>query len=363
MPSVCIAGLCKHFNPSAGLRPIALDVADGEHLVVVGPSGAGKTTLLRLIAGLETPDSGAIAFDGRDVTHAPPHVRHVALIAQRPALYPHLDVRHNLSIGVELRKPPFWRRERSATTVSTDDLNRRVNEAADWLGLTPLLSRSVADLSGGEAQRVVLGRAVVSRHPLWLLDEPLAHLDASNKRLIRAELLLLRDRLRPTMIEVTHDPLDALTLGGRVAVLSEGRLEQVGPPAEVYSRPQSRAVATSLGWPPMNFIDGSLAPGKTGAAESLRSERRFGKPVTLGVRPEGLALGPGELDLGEWHLLHVHPGGLAGLWRLAREGSTLMRWARPGELATSPVRLHAPPEACHWFDGDGQRMKETPTQG
>src|SRR4051812_32209012 len=158
MPSIVIRELAKRYAPGAGLQPLSLDIADGEHLVVVGPSGAGKSTLLRLIAGLERPDAGTISFDGRDVTHAPPHARNLSLIAQRPALYPHLNVRRNLSIGVDLRKPPWWRRGESLSPVVPHELDRRVQEAAEWLGLTPLLSRSVSDLSGGEAQRVVLGR-------------------------------------------------------------------------------------------------------------------------------------------------------------------------------------------------------------
>jgi ABC-type sugar transport system ATPase subunit len=255
-----------------------------------------------------------------------------------------------LAAGVKLRQSfgKIWRRlMRRPDPVSASDLALRVATAADWLQLAPLLDRRVQTLSGGEEQRLVLGRAVVSQHPLWLLDEPLEHLDPAVRQSIRAELLLLRERLGPTMIEVSHDPVDALQRGHRVAVVSEGRIEQVGPPAEVYARPASRCVATSLGWPPMNFIEGTrAAPGGDGEI--------------LGVRAEDLALGSGGIDLGLWRIERVDPLGIAGLWTVKRDGQRLQRWARPGEMTTEMVRLSVARERCHRFDAKtGRRIERS----
>src|SRR4051812_36600967 len=204
MPAVGLRSVTKLYPATkAGVRGVSLEVADGEHLVIVGPSGAGKTTVLRLIAGLETPDSGQIVFDDRDVTRWPPHARHVALVAQRPALFPHRSVRRNLSASVEFRQGGWLRALFRKRQVSKAELDARVAEAARILGLTPLLDRRPHHLSGGEQQRVALGRAWVDRAGVWLLDEPLAHLESALKSQIRAELHLLRGRVGATMIEVT----------------------------------------------------------------------------------------------------------------------------------------------------------------
>jgi ABC-type sugar transport system ATPase subunit len=343
MVLIRLEGLTKIYPGGGGVRDITLDVPSGSHVIVVGPSGAGKSTLLRLIAGLESPDSGRIFFDDRDITRVPPHERIVAFVAQRPALYPHLNVRRNLTIGVELRTGLFTRAD--AATI------QRAVEAADWLGIAPLLDRPVSDLSGGEQQRVVLGRAVVSRHPIWLLDEPLIHLDPVTRDQVRSQLHLLRGRLGPTMIEVTHDPADAAQ-GQHVAVLFDGRLAQVGPPAEVSARPKSRGVATSLGWPPMNFIDGPAAPN-AGAG---------GANCALGVRPEDVGIGPapaGATDLGEWVLVRVDALGPRPLWTLMRNGVRLRRWAEIDDVSSPHVQLHVKAGCLHRFDATtGKRLME-----
>jgi ABC-type sugar transport system ATPase subunit len=230
------------------------------------------------------------------------------------------------------------------------------------LKITPLLDRMPQGLSGGEQQRVVIGRAAVSRHPVWLLDEPLAHLDPATRLAVRDELLLLQDVLLPTIIEVTHDPIEARSLGRRVAVLNNGRLEQVGTPAEVYARPQSRSAATSLGWPPMNFIDGSLAAPDAGApARSFRLHGE-GRAVVLGVRAEDVGAGPapeGAADLGEWIEGRVEEHGVGSLRLMRRDGPVVRRWAAPGEPAGAKPRLWVAADRCHWFDpADGTRITD-----
>lgn len=335
--------MSKRFPGGGGISDVTLTVYPSEHFVVVGPSGSGKTTLLRLIAGLESPSAGLIQLNNVDVTNLAPHLRNVGYLGQRPALYPHLNVSRNLGFGVELRQSAW----RSETAVSPSDLANRIKEAANWLGLTSfLLDRSITGLSGGEQQRVVLGRMIVARHPLLLLDEPLAHLDSQTRDAIRWQLHLLRQQQSPTIIEVTHDPVDARTLGDRIAVLLDGRVAQVGTPAEVYARPNSRGVATSLGWPSMNFIAGSAAPD-AGATELVSF------PGLLGVRPEDVGVGPapvGAIDLGNWQLLRVETPGPLPLWTLVNAEMQLRRWAGPMDEPCESVRLHVLPSREHWFD-------------
>lgn len=337
------------FPGGGGIGDVELEVRRSEHFVIVGPSGSGKTTLLRLIAGLESPAAGAICFDQVDVTPLAPYRRQVGLLGQRPALYPHLTVGRNLASAVEMRQSGWG----VPKTVSADDLSQRVAHVAKALELESLLSRSIAGLSGGEQQRIGLGRLMVARPHLWLLDEPLAHLDPAIRDGIRWQLLLFRQQQCPTIIEVTHDPVDARTLGDRVAVLLDGRVAQVGTPAEVYARPLSRGVATSLGWPSMNFIAGSAAP-VAGATEPLAF------PGVLGVRPEDVGIGPppaGAIGLGEWRLVRVESPGPMPLWTLIQGELRLRRWAQPTDQARERFELHVLPGRDHWFDRQtGQRL-------
>jgi hypothetical protein len=227
----------------------------------------------------------------------------------------------------------------------------RAEDAADKLGIRALLSRSVHDLSGGEQQRVAIGRAIVSGHPVWLWDEPFAHLDPLTRQELREQLHLIRAVQGPTILEVTHDPGDACS-GQRVIVLTGSCVAQIGPPAEVSARPNSRGVATSLGWPPMNIIDGPAAPA-AGAP---------GLPCAWGVLPRDIGLGPapvGALDLGDWDLSRVESPGPRPLWSMLREGCRLYRWANPDEPTEPRVRLHA----VRWtrFDArTGQRIPDGP---
>ncbi len=301
------------------LDGLALAAADGELLVLVGPSGCGKTTTLRVIAGLELPDSGSVRLDGRDLTGLAPRHRDVAMVFQHPALYPHLSVRENLAFGLSLRRTP------------RAEVRARVDEAADMLGIGDLLDRRPKTLSGGQQQRVALGRAVVRRPRLFLLDEPLASLDGPLRTRMRAEIRRLQAHLGTAMIYVTHDQTEAMTLGHRVAVLDEGRVQQVDEPQTLYRRPANRRVAALIGSPPMNLVEGRLercdgtltfvhgrielaVPGNWAAA----LESRARGPVVLGVRPEhlGLIAGLGRTQavvravepLGPESLVHLDTG-------------------------------------------------------
>ena len=280
-------------NGVRGASNLSLEVADGELLAIVGPSGSGKTTTLRLIAGLESVTSGTICIGGRVVNAIAPRDRDVAMVFQRPALYPHLNVRRNILFGLKLRRAARSRQEREAA----------VEEVARLLRIEHLLNRKPAELSGGERQRVALGRAIIRRPAVFLLDEPLSHLDFGLQTELRQELHLLQRRLRATMIYVTHDPQEATALGDRVAVLYEGAALQAGRPQELYERLRHRLVASLLSTPPMSFLDGTLL-AKAGqlrlvaedaelVVPSLQAEewsKLAGKPVSLGFRPEAVCL-------------------------------------------------------------------------
>src|SRR6516165_2012106 len=237
MASVSLDHISKQYpNGVQALVDVCLDAADGELLALVGPSGCGKTTLLRIIAGLETPTAGRVHIGDRDVTACPAYRRDVAMVFQRPTLYPHLNVRSNLTFGHDARRPFSWLRPDSAR-------ESLIADAAGILGLSDLLDRRPAELSGGQQQRVALGRAIV-RHPaVFLLDEPLSNLDSRLRQEMRRELHLLHKRLRATMFYVTHDQEEALTLGDRVVVLDRGRVQQADRPTALYERPANCFVA------------------------------------------------------------------------------------------------------------------------
>ena len=305
MAQVVIEQLTKEY-PRAGAPPmraldaLSLSVEDGEVLAVVGPSGAGKTTLLRVIAGLEEATGGTIRIGGEVVNDRPAAAREVGMVFQRDALFPHLTVRENLGLGLKLRKFP------------KTEIESRVNAAAELLGLTPLLERKPGLLSGGERQRVSLGRAMARQPKLLLLDEPLSSLDPPLRRQLRLELTRLRERSGTTMIHVTHDQAEALTLGDRVAVMNQGKLEQVADPLTLYHQPANLFVAGFIGWPPMNFFPGTLrrqarelvfvAADSPGFSVRVPEERAgqpgdcLEKTVLLGLRPEdiGVAAQPAE---------------------------------------------------------------------
>jgi multiple sugar transport system ATP-binding protein len=316
------------------IRDFSLSVHPGELLVIMGPSGSGKTTVLRLIAGLDEPTQGTITFDGRLMNGVPPHRRDVAMVFQRPALYPHWSVGRNLAFGLRESR-----------------ISNRLGDVIDLLGLERFLLRRPGQLSGGEQQRVALGRALARQPAVFLLDEPLSNLDATARNELRAEVHLLHERLGTTMIYVTHDPAEATALADRLAVLAHGALQQVGTPEELVERPVNRYVAATVAWPPPSFLDGRLVGTEHGLvfqggdavivlpAQARQLQETCGNgPVILGLRPEALNLVAEAdrtgLDMvvtrterwGNSHLLGLQ----CGQWRLTVY-DTLKRSIRTGE--------------------------------
>ncbi len=296
MAEVVLERVSKTYaNGVEALRGIDLRIEDGERIALVGPTGSGKTTLLRLIAGLESPTRGSIRIGGRSVHSLPPHRRNVAMVFQRPALYPHLSVRGNLGFGLFPRSgwlDRLWPGKRR-----NGDIETRIIGVARLLGLEALLERRPDTLSGGQQQRVALGRAMVREPAAFLLDEPLSNLDAQLRLEMRRELHLLHRRLRATMIYVTHDRDEAMTLGERVVVLDRGAIRQADPPRVVYDEPSDCFVAGFIGWPPMNLLPGEMLEVEDRLSfkigdVSLESRRRpdwrpfIGRKLTLGIRPE-----------------------------------------------------------------------------
>jgi multiple sugar transport system ATP-binding protein len=305
MAEILIANLTKTYTDGAmAVQDLTLGVADGEFLVLVGPSGCGKSTVLRCVAGLEASTSGTIAINGRRVDHLPPQSRDLAMVFQTYALYPHLNVYDNLAFGLKVRGVP------------KDEIRERVRAVAAQLAILPLLYKKPRELSGGERQRVALGRAIVRQPQAFLMDEPLSNLDAALRVKMRTELLKLHRELGITALYVTHDQTEALTMGDRVAVLNQGRLQQVAPPRELYERPANQFVAAFIGSPAMNFITARLSRASgvvrlevAGRTQTLPQDflddhpelvPYLSQPVILGVRPEHLGPGrslPGQAEL------------------------------------------------------------------
>ena len=317
----------KSYGSVDALTELDLDVADGELLTVVGPSGCGKTTALRLLAGLEDPSSGRVHVGGRDVTDVPPHRRDVAMVFQDLALFPHLTARENVAFGPRIRGE-----NRSGTA-------RRVDELGQRLGLADALDRYPDQLSGGQRQRVALARAMVRSPRAYLLDEPLSDLDAQLRVQARAEIVELHREIAATMIYVTHDQAEAMTMGDRVAVLADGRLQQIGPPVEVYDEPANLVVAGFVGSPPMNLVDGGGATG-----------RALGGAVgeVLGVRPEHFMIDSAGALAATISVVERF-GSETVLWVATADGARLAvrtephRVAAPGDvlaLTVAPGRLH-----------------------
>ncbi len=343
MASVRLEGVTKTYpNGHVAAKGLDLEIRDGEFMVLVGPSGCGKSTALRMIAGLETPTGGRIMIGDRDVTALPPQERDIAMVFQTYALYPHMTVRENLAFGLRMRG------------TTRELIDQRVQEAARALGLEPVLGRRPAQLSGGQRQRVALGRAIVREPKVFLFDEPLSNLDAKLRVETRAELARLHRRLGATVVYVTHDQEEAMTLGWRVAVMRDGFLQQVAPPMELYRRPANRFVTEFVGSPGMNFLPGDTVAG-------IGDRRADG--VTLGVRPHDLTVVPqGTGDIDAWVDV-VEP-----------RGSELLVYLRLGAKGDgAELRVVAPPEPAieeervvgvkfdrarlHWFEGEiGRRV-------
>lgn len=291
MSGVALRNVTKSFNKTVVVKNVNLEIAQGEFVVLVGPSGCGKSTTLRMVAGLEEPTSGQIFIGGRDVTRLEPKDRDIAMVFQDYALYPHMTVEENMAFGLKLRKK------------SKQEIRQRIAKAAGILHIDHLLKRYPRELSGGQRQRVALGRAIVREPQVFLMDEPLSNLDAKLRVQMRAEIVKLQRQLNTTTIYVTHDQVEAMTMGDRIVVMKDGVVQQVGTPQEIYNQPANRFVAGFLGSPGMNFMDGELItsggrlefqapgirlplPGKKVTAPAGRQK------VVLGIRPENISLVP-----------------------------------------------------------------------
>jgi multiple sugar transport system ATP-binding protein len=293
MAGVAFEGVAKVYpDGTRAVSDMNLEVHDGEFMVLVGPSGCGKTTALRMVAGLENISEGVVRIGERVVNHVPPRDRDIAMVFQSYALYPHLTVYENIAFGLKLRKE------------KKSEIDQRVQEAARILGLEPFLKRKPRALSGGQRQRVAMGRAIVRRPQAFLMDEPLSNLDAKLRVQTRAEIAKLQNDLGTTTLYVTHDQIEAMTMGDRVAVMRKGELQQVAPPQELYDRPVNLFVGGFIGSPAMNMVEATLAKSNGGytveaGAQRIALDSDFvsarpalatyvGKPVVLGIRPEDL---------------------------------------------------------------------------
>ena len=325
----------KRFGDVEVIRPLDLTIEDGEFAVFVGPSGCGKSTLLRLIAGLEDVSGGSIQIDGQDATDVPPAKRGLAMVFQSYALYPHMSVRKNIAFPLRMAK------------IDKAEQERRVAQAADVLNLTDYLDRRPGQLSGGQRQRVAIGRAIVREPAAFLFDEPLSNLDAALRVGMRLEISELHKRLETTMIYVTHDQVEAMTMADKIVVLQAGVIEQVGSPLDLYRNPRNLFVAGFIGSPKMNFVSGEEA-GKHDAH-------------TIGVRPEHIQVSSNEGDwsgivgvsehLGSDTFFHIHETGLA-------ETITVRAGGEVGFNHGDRVRLSPRRDVIHRFDAHGLRIAQ-----
>jgi multiple sugar transport system ATP-binding protein len=344
----------KYDNGFHAVKDVDLEIRDKEFLVLVGPSGCGKTTTLRMVAGLEEITSGEILIGDRVVNELPPMDRDIAMVFQNYALYPHKTVFDNMAFGLQMRR------------YSQDEVKKRVREAAEILGIEVLLERKPRQLSGGQRQRVAVGRAIV-RHPqVFLFDEPLSNLDAKLRVQMRVELKRLHERLETTAIYVTHDQVEAMTLGTRVVVMKDGRVQQIGEPLELYGRPANKFVAGFIGSPAMNFVEVAISgSGEALWAEaaglrirvpqemSTRVRSQSGQRLTLGVRPEAVRIANGVDDYSFATAVDVlEPLGNEILLNFRAGGVPMVARVDPGVRvkAHDNIRLALDPERLHFFD-------------
>jgi ABC-type sugar transport system ATPase subunit len=349
MAEVRLEGVSKSYGMVQALRDVSLEIADGEFAVFVGPSGCGKSTLLRSIAGLEGIAAGRISIGGRDVTALAPSERDVSMVFQSYALYPHMTVRENMDFGMKINR------------FSPEERNARIAEAARILQLEAYLERKPAQLSGGQRQRVAIGRAIVKKPKVFLFDEPLSNLDAKLRVQMRVELEALHRELGATMIYVTHDQVEAMTMADKIVVLNGGRIEQIGAPLELYHRPASEFVAGFIGAPAMNFLPvaardaGSVAY----AGRALAAPPGAGGAVRIGIRPEHIVIRPageGVVDLDV--TLCETLGGDAYLYARTDAGDTLVIRADGDTTLDAGARIGAdlPAGRLHFFAADGRTL-------
>ncbi len=329
MAEVVLKGINKRYGAVEVIPDLNLTIEDGSFTVLVGPSGCGKSTLLRMIAGLEEVSAGSISIGGADVTEVEPSDRGIAMVFQSYALYPHMTVRQNIGFGLKLAKTP------------KEEIRRRVDQAADILQLGPLLDRKPRQLSGGQRQRVAIGRSIVREPKVFLFDEPLSNLDAALRTQMRVELAELHAKIGATMVYVTHDQVEAMTMADRIVIMQSGRIEQVGAPMQLYNHPQTPFVAGFIGSPKMNLIEGAMAE-KSGAR-------------MLGVRPEHIDVSP---ETGEWrgHLRHVEHLGSDTVAYVEADQIGRMTVRIPGEVALrAGENIFMTPQKgnVHLFGADG----------
>jgi multiple sugar transport system ATP-binding protein len=336
MADVVLSGVSKSFGDKQAVADLDLSIANGEFVVLLGPTGAGKTTTLRLIAGLERPETGSIMIGGREMVHEPPATRDVAFVFQQYSLYPHLTVYENLAFP--LKSP--------ARRLSREEIDRRVREIAKMVRIDHKLDNRATRLSGGEMQRVAIGRALVRKPAIYLMDEPLSSLDAKLRAELRLELKRIQKELGSTLLYVTHDQIEAMTMADRIGILSEGRLIQIGTPREIYMSPANLHVAARLGQPHINLLPAGLLP-----AENMPSGTE-----TIGARSEHIRISldgepNAEIDwiehLGDQNHLHIRTGGHR-IVTLADPYFTV----RPGDRVALTLRDPL------YFDRDGQRISE-----
>ena len=367
MADVEIERLHKSFGDLAVLNDISMQVRHGEFMVFVGPSGCGKSTLLRTIAGLERPTSGRVAIGGDDVTSWPPARRGVSMVFQSYALYPHMTVRQNIAFGLKVAK------------VATGDIAARVREAAALLQIDHLLDRRPAALSGGQRQRVAIGRSIVRQPKAFLFDEPLSNLDAELRVQMRVELVGLHERLGATMIYVTHDQIEAMTMADRIAVLNRGQVEQIGAPLELYRQPRNLFVAGFIGSPRMNLFETEVvATGPLGVTVRIPGGAEIvvpvsaagvqaGQALTLGMRPEHLGIGeapggPPDATMNGQAQLVEHLGGEILVHAVLADGARLdVKTHGHGDVQrASAIGIGVRGEFCYLFDAAGDCLPALP---
>ena len=350
MASVGFESVRKVFGKTMALRDVDLLVADGEFMVLLGPSGCGKTTLLRCLAGLEQIDGGAVRIGDRDVSDLAPRHRNIAMVFQSYAVFPHMKVYDNIAFGLRMRKK------------SNEEIKRRVREGAELLQLEPFLDRYPGQLSGGQRQRVAVARAIVTDSPVLLMDEPLSNLDALLRLHARAELKRLHGEVRRTTVYVTHDQIEALSMGDRIAVMKDGEIVQVDTPGVIYDRPASVFVGSFIGSPPMNFLkcvarngtavgDGFEVPGPPGMD---------GKKLLMGIRPESIRVGEGPLLA---RVVVVEPLGSHTLLT-ARVGSELLKVVDDPDSqvrAHQEIRLAPEPHKVRWMNAESGMAVQAPS--
>jgi multiple sugar transport system ATP-binding protein len=359
MAAIDLKGVRKSFSGLEVVHGIDLHIPDGSFTVLVGPSGCGKSTLLRMMAGLEEVSSGEIRIDDKRCDHLLPSARGMAMVFQSYALYPHMSVAENLRFGLENQRLP------------KSEIMARVDKAAEILQIGHLLKRRPNQLSGGQSQRVAIGRAIVKEPEAFLFDEPLSNLDAELRVKMRGELIALHRRLGSTMIYVTHDQVEAMTMADQIVVLNEGRIEQVGTPVELYARPKNLFVARFLGAPPMNLLSGrisrkggelgvDLAGGRRMALDGRQVDLAEGAPVTVGIRPEHVALGEGELKV-ETHTSEVLGSGTILHGKTPADADfTLALRGISAIGAGESVSVRLDERFVHLFDGDGNTIGAKP---